>query len=263
MNKIFDKEVKKIQMEILQNVHDFCVENDINYTLTFGTLLGAIRHRGYIPWDDDIDIAMPYPDYQKFIKLYNLNNQHYKVIDVENDKKFPYIMAKIEKNNTLIKEPNVDYDFGINIDLFPIYGMPNSLEKQEKHFNKIKRLQKLLRFKFIKYNKDRAWYKNFFVMIIRLIIKPFNFYTLRKLIRKYPYDKVKNVKITSFEMKKLSVFPKEYFEQKIKIGFEGQEYYIPLMYENILNSIYGNYMEFPPKEKQISHHCYDAYIVEE
>ena len=75
MKQIFIEEMRKLQISILLYVHDFCKENNIRYSLSGGTLLGAVRHKGYIPWDDDIDIMMPRPDYERFVNEFNVNNK--------------------------------------------------------------------------------------------------------------------------------------------------------------------------------------------
>lgn len=261
MKKICGIEVREIQLEILDYMHSFCEANNINYTLAFGTLIGAIRHKGYIPWDDDIDIAMPYPDYKRFLEIFNINNEKFKVIDVETDDRFPYIMAKIEKKKTLILEPGVTYKFGVNIDIFPIYGMPDNPTKQLKHFYKMKKYQKKVFYRLIPFDKKRKWYKNIILALIKLFLLPYNFYKLRQLAKKFPYEESNNVKITSFEMKKPSVFPKEYFDNRILAEFEGKNYYIPTNYDIILKDIYGDYMKFPPEEKRVSHHSYQAFII--
>ena len=263
MKQIFGDEVRSIQLEILDEVHRFCGQNNINYTLAYGTLIGAIRHKGYIPWDDDIDIAMPYPDFKRFLELFNQNNSKYGVIDVELNKKFPYICAKVFKKNTLLLEPN-NYELGINIDLFPIYGMPQKQSEQIKHFNKIKRLHhKFLIIKNIDLAKKRVWYKSFAIRVLRVLTAGLSFYNYRKLIKKYPYQNCAYAKITSFEMKTLAVFPKECFEERVLADFEGRQYYIPAQYDKILREIYGDYMTPPPAEKQKSHHVYQAFVTED
>lgn len=81
MKPITTHELRKIQIEILKSIHNYCQENNLRYSLAYGTLLGAVRHKGFIPWDDDIDIMMPRPDYEQFLKGYRGYNEFYQVQD--------------------------------------------------------------------------------------------------------------------------------------------------------------------------------------
>ena len=94
MNEITMSEMKIIALDILKSVADFCDKNEIYYLLAYGTMLGAVRHKGFIPWDDDIDIMMPRKDYLKFINTYNGFNDRYIVRSIENDENYTYTMAK-------------------------------------------------------------------------------------------------------------------------------------------------------------------------
>src|SRR5690554_8012817 len=117
MTEINKDELKRIQIGILDKVTTFCEENNIRYSLYGGTLLGAIRHKGYIPWDDDIDISMPRPDYNKFIKEFNLiDDVNLKINTYEIDKKYPYPFIKVSDERTIQKDfLNVNYSIGVNI----------------------------------------------------------------------------------------------------------------------------------------------------
>lgn len=106
MREILLDELKDRQIAILDVVDAFCRENNINYWLDSGTLLGAIRHGGYIPWDDDIDIGMLRPDYDRFLAMFNKLNKQYQVFSVENDINFPYPFGKVLDTHTVLYEPN-------------------------------------------------------------------------------------------------------------------------------------------------------------
>lgn len=104
MKHIDIDELKQIQFDILVAVHDFCVEHDLKYTLAFGTLLGAVRHKGYIPWDDDIDIAMCRKDYDFFVSHFNGTSDFYKVYDIRTDEDYVYGFAKVADTRTVLVE---------------------------------------------------------------------------------------------------------------------------------------------------------------
>ena len=124
MKIITSEELKAIQLDLLQKTADFCKENGIRYYLCGGTLLGAIRHKGYIPWDDDIDISMPRPDYDRFISMFNKPENDYQVIDMSNNKKYGLPFAKVHDTRTFVDELQYTKDqFGVYIDIFPIDGV--------------------------------------------------------------------------------------------------------------------------------------------
>ena len=117
LRRIEQDELKKIQIEILNVVSTFCEKNDIRYWIDCGTLLGAIRHKGYIPWDDDIDIGMLRPDYDRFMQLFNQENERYKFYSIENNTKFLCPHGKVLDTSTILYEPNKKGNkLSVNID---------------------------------------------------------------------------------------------------------------------------------------------------
>ena len=116
-------ELRKIQLAILDKVHEFCMERGLRYSLGGGTLLGAVRHKGYIPWDDDIDIMMPRPDYDRFLQEFDGAYPHYGVLWYKNDENCLWPYAKVYDNRTVLEEHFIKT--GINIDVFPVDGLPD------------------------------------------------------------------------------------------------------------------------------------------
>ena len=127
MKEIGLKELRDLQLDILQNVHDFCVAHGIHYSLAYGTLLGAIRHKGYIPWDDDIDIAMLRPDYEKFMREYK--DEVYRFCECRLDKDIHIGFGKVEDTRTIIIEAGNTKNLGVTIDVFPIDDLCDSYEE--------------------------------------------------------------------------------------------------------------------------------------
>ena len=121
----------KIELNILSDVHDFCIANGIHYILFAGSLLGAIRHKGIIPWDDDLDIAMPRPDYDRFVATYQ--NNRYIVKTIDNSEDFVFTFSKVIDNSTVLIENKTEQSkIGINIDIFPLDGLPGDEDEAEK-----------------------------------------------------------------------------------------------------------------------------------
>lgn len=130
------EELKSIQLGILKDVHDYCSSTNITYWLAYGTLLGAIRHNGYIPWDDDIDIAMPREHYEKFIQSYKKKNTV--VYSCSNNKKYILHFAKVYDTRTILKEyANMNIETGVYIDIFPIDNVPDFKKQQDQLCRKI------------------------------------------------------------------------------------------------------------------------------
>ena len=126
------EEKKKASLDTLLFFHDYCEKNGLRYTLAYGTLIGAVRHKGFIPWDDDIDIQMPRPDYEKLLSGF-VDTDEFKVISCENDKiyMFPYAKVLNRKTARLDGDGNQD-SIGLGIDLFPLDGVPDDQIKAEK-----------------------------------------------------------------------------------------------------------------------------------
>ena len=137
----------------LKETEDFCRENNINYWLDSGTLLGAIRHGGYIPWDDDIDIGMLRPDYDRFLAMFNKFNKQYQVFSVENDINFPYPFGKVLDTHTVLYEPNEQgVKLSINIDIFVYDNAPEDDKLVEQMYRKRDFIIKSIIFCCIKQN---------------------------------------------------------------------------------------------------------------
>jgi len=254
-------ELKKIQLDILSEVHKFCEKHKISYFLTYGTLIGAIRHKGYIPWDDDIDICMPRPDYERFIKIFNDENSKYKFLSNELDPDYPYPYGKvIDTSTVLIEYSSIKYPIGINIDVLPIDGVDESGEILKKQFF----LRNLLDVKTIKLSKKRSLLKNTVLLVgkICLFLLPYKFLvrTMVKNAKKYSYQESEYVCCVAGGFKEEKPMLKEYFRDKVLVQFEGNSYYAPIGYDKYLRSIYGDYMVLPPEEERMPHHVFKAYL---
>ena len=153
-------EMRKIQMDILLFIHQFCIDNGIQYSLAWGTMLGAIRHKGYIPWDDDIDIMMTRPEYDRFCKLFHDDRSVYKLYDVHTDKKWIYPFAKISDERTIRVEKNALDEIGINIDVFPIDFYADSYEDAMKALKRMKFRKKIYVAKILRSYTGMSLLKN-------------------------------------------------------------------------------------------------------
>lgn len=262
-------ELKQIELDILKQFHTFCEAHNLRYTLTYGTLLGAVRHKGFIPWDDDIDVMMPRPDYEKFVSL-TLNGfgDHVKTVCHQNDAKYPYPFAKVIDTNTRLVETLVapGSSLGVYIDIFPIDGTidPNdpAYASYEKQINRNWMLVQMASMKLTKGKSlARTIVKYLTVPFARLIGPRYFVKKQTKLLSSYPYDTSKLVHLSAIAGLNCTAMPHEVYEERILAPFESEMVYIPAQYDLFLRTVYGDYMTPPPKEKQVTQHTFTAYRI--
>lgn len=262
MREITDmNEVKARLLGILDYIDDYCTKNGLVYYLAFGSLLGAVRHNGFIPWDDDLDIMMPRKDYEKFI--YNFSSENYKVISLRNDRNYIYPFAKVyDRRTQIIENITARQNFGIYVDIFPIDGLPKE-ELCVKHFKKLERYQNMLKSKYAPLSRKRVFYKQLLMPLYKLVLKAFSFeYLIRKInhqARKYDCSSNKYVGITVWGYYRQK-YRKEWLDIPVKHKFEGREYNVPRRNEKILKVIYGDYMKLPPENERVYTHGYKAFV---
>lgn len=258
MKEIALDELKSIQLDLLQKTVDFCESNGLRCFMCGGTLIGAIRHKGYIPWDDDIDIAMPRQDYDRFVKTFNQPENYYQVVNLETNPKYEYCFAKVFDNRTVLKELYYPGNtFGVYIDLFPADGV-----KDIAQIRKIMVLRKIL-------NSKRANYYhrtipkmiiNTFAKILLLLV------SARKIARlmdhearKYAFGSLPSAGLIANPIGIGEMVDKSVFDSDVYMEFEGRQYRAPIGYDKWLRSIYGDYMQLPPEEYRVSHHTFKAW----
>lgn len=261
MKQLNEEEVKIYQLGILNTVADFCEKNQIQYWLDCGTLLGAIRHKGYIPWDDDIDIGMLRPDFDRFMNIFNQANGRYKFICRELGNSFYYPYGKVLDTETVLYEPDENgMKISVNIDVFVYDNAPESNQKVAEMY------------------KLGDWYTKLNAVqngvvgthgIIKDIVKTVGFEVLKIFPKGYfskkivdnskKYADTNTSAVGNFTSIPRIICKKDIFSSFIKVPFEGREYNAPIGYDKWLNAFYGDYMQLPPEEKRVSHHMYKAY----
>ena len=206
MREIDLKELKQIETEILKQVHFVCEQQGFRYSLAGGTLLGAIRHKGFIPWDDDIDIFMPRPDYNKLVDFCKNNDMPFKLLSNDTDERYGYLFAKAMAKDTVIIEENSNsqnIDMGVYIDIFPIEGLGNTYEDAVKNFNSTKFSRELLVARnwtrFFR-SKTRSWYyepiRFVFFLLSRLTSSKHLIEKIENKCKKYNFDTMEYVGAT-------------------------------------------------------------------
>lgn len=264
--RITIEQQRQIQLDILRNIDLFCKDNSINYSLAFGTLIGAVRHQGYIPWDDDIDIMMTRENYEKFRSLYKSSD--YPLVDLKNDNTHPVPMGKVYDSNTYFYyRKKIKRKYGLFIDVFPFDLVPEKGDERKLWLKSIK--------KYISYN---SYKNNTFSYILSLsslkekvrasIIKIFSnrsaiHMKLEELYTKYQYNESNFLSVPAVMVmtkeNQSKLFPKNLFDQYTSIEFEGIQFQCIKDYDTFLKIYYGNYMELPPVEQQVGKHEIVAY----
>lgn len=258
MRKIDDiQELRSLQMGILDSVHRFCEAHGLRYFLSSGTLIGAVRHKGYIPWDDDIDIYMPRQDYERFLQTYHDETGHYRAIDPQREPHYYYTFAKVVDLRTRMVERETEgYEIGVYMDIFPVDYVTDDLRERERIFKKKHLLYKIRRCKISNGNPLRSRlaylvYRHWPMTVAQLNRK------IRKLIvHDTPTSTVCNMTEAGPKMK--GCFPAEDIATAVDIEFEGRLYKTMVGYRDYLERTYGDYMQLPPVEQRVTHQ-FEAY----
>ena len=261
------EEMHTLLLDILDVFHNFCEENNLKYVLCGGTLIGAIRHKGFIPWDDDIDVQMPVEDYKKLKELWK-DNEKYKLIYAgKKGANYYYPFYKLTNAHTdgYSKEYSND-TFGVSIDIFPTYDV--STKKVDKIQKKIDSYFEAVLFLVLRRKKREKG--NFFKSLfyhIKTVARFFkNIWCRFRIFVLKEEELLKHFKGTDCIMcvwnyKKAPQYPYNTYSERIVVDFEGRKkYYAPRDYDEFLRNQYGDYMALPPEDKRQSDHDYVYYF---
>lgn len=261
MREINDKELRTIQMDILQKVHDFCVGHDIKYTLAFGTLLGAVRHGGYIPWDDDIDIAMLRPDFERFREEFR--DGVYEFCDCRTDKDIQIGFGKVVDTRTIVIEGGNSKNLGVSIDIFPIDNLCDTYEDSLKYFRSFKWNKLIRQAKYRQLSCVKVWWKKPILLLTKLLVLPFSVHeeTLRcvdRLIANHNDQSRYVGHMTDVIYGENCIMERAVWTVYAPIRFEDREFMAVKDTDAYLSREFGDYMQLPPKEQQVSKHDFEA-----
>lgn len=242
----------------------FCKEHDIKYFAGYGTLIGAVRHNGLIPWDDDVDVCMLKEDYDKFCSLRGKVNGHYEIMD-ERDHNYwlPLLVKFVDTDTTLWEVEEYPCVTGVYIDIFPLYECNSeNAKKQKSEFDRYLR--------FFRRSMRHYTFRNVITAILGChlysffeILKDLLYYKPLHIVCKWKYDRfLKNIKnqhgdrYVSFagDYGEREIYRKELFQDVVKLKYEDLEIDAPKEYHKILTQLYGDYMQLPPEEKRVTNH---------
>lgn len=265
MKEIGIEELKKLQLDILKKIADYCELNNLTYFLAYGTLLGAVRHKGFIPWDDDIDLMMPRKDYNLFLEHFNGKVPNLVVVAPELNLDYYAPYANVFDDRTVLDEDVVSHKrcpIGIKIDIFPLDDMPSDIEL----YKELRRRSIHDTMKLSTKTRKLSFYHG--MERIKLAINKLRFsFESIKNIQKRHLELINDPKYSgngdyidvTVVTSRVSQAPKSMYFPASKLLFEGMELSVPNDYDGWLRLIYGDYMKLPPEEERIAKHCFNAY----
>lgn len=260
-------EIQQMELGIMEYIHEVCQKIGAKYFLAYGSLIGAVRHKGFIPWDDDMDICMLREDYEKLQDYLIANpDERYEVMSYKNNLNYVYPFMKVKDNHTYLLEEDVriDSNMGIYVDIFPVDGYEDDADFKNKMTKLIKKRQlSCYTFKGITNTKSLL---NSLIRYISVVI--FYFTNTNKYVEQID-GLAKSRAVADYEQidyliyKDMNkpVWKREWLEQVIVGTFEGKKFMIPKHYHEILTSDYGDYMQLPPLEQRVSHHDFKLWKI--
>lgn len=248
------REVQMEELRILIYIRNLCQKHHLRYFLAYGTLLGAVRHQGFIPWDDDVDIFMPYPDYVQFCKLCS-EEDVYELDTMLNTNQTPLCLLDITK----IRSKSMYSEFrvfplrakvGVCVDIFPMSGCPDTLEKRTEYHAAMSKY-------------DDVWNEK---IVIPMCTPQYSQEEHKKIFKdfiqfstKYDYDSSAFVEVIGAHPGIRCTAPRELYGNTVTMSFEGEEFCVPSGWDEILRDCYGDYMELPPAQQRKPHHFNNVY----
>ena len=275
MRKMEMAEIKKISLEIMKQIADICEAQHLRYFLFYGTLIGAIRHHGFIPWDDDLDIMMPREDHDKLLRFLKAHQKEYPNLRIFNPtecQQYPYMITRISDDRyRIVMDNEEEYGMGIFIDIYPFDGLGNT-EKEAIRFGNcgdrwsslcFQATRKKIDFRKTTYHGTSTFRKIIKVpvwFVAHLIGKNAIQKKLASMAYQKPYDKSEFVGCVVWLTGGIKdMFKRKWFDESILVSFEKYQFRVPKQYDIVLRHTYGDYMKLPPENERIGQHLYYAY----
>ena len=259
------QEIKQIEYGILKMFDSFCKENNIRYFLSNGTLLGAVKYGGFIPWDDDVDVLVPREDYNKLLLLFE-DSAQYKLFAFERNQAYRFPFAKLCDMTTRKEESNIDNGvlLGVDIDIFPLDAWGNCISKAKREVGSINRKMFYLGLAKLKkpdsVNPIKRTVKGVVMVCCKMVGSK---HFVQAIIKKS--NRVNATGSVFVGCKSWCIYgereiiPAEVFQDSVEVPFEDGRFPAPVGYDTYLRSLYGDYEQDPPPEKQKTHHSFTAY----
>ena len=257
------EELKVLQMDVLDAVAAFCAERGIPYSLACGTMLGAVRHRGYIPWDDDIDIYLLRADYDRLLREFPQERSHVRLAALERTPHWDKPYAKAYDDRTFFVERNNSrMRIGVNIDLFPLDAVPDDTSAWLRYNRRRRFWQTLFQMKMTRPDRRRPLRKNLALLSVQCLLLPVSAHRfaclLDRMAQRYAEQETTYVFECAMGLIQKDRFPKSVCDKLADYPFEDRVFRGFAEAAAYLSCAYGDFMKLPPVEKRVSHHEFKA-----
>lgn len=266
--KDIKKEWNATILDILKAFMKICKDNGLTYYCCAGTAIGAVRHHGIIPWDDDIDVIMPRPDYDRLLEIAKTADfGKYEIITPYDDETYPLYFSKLSnRNTTLIEDRQIPCVIGLYVDIFPLDATDDDVAKakrlKDRYTKIINRLNAVSTHntfgEYLSLLKKKEEWGRFAIKALaffcRSALRRHLIRQMDRLSHLYDYDKAKNVQVYTGSYGHREVFPKSWLGKGKEFPFEDTTVLLPECYDEYLRHFFNDYMQFPPVEQRIEKH---------
>lgn len=260
---------KRKMLEVFKAFIDICEKHNLQYFCHGGTAIGVIRHQGFIPWDDDIDVLMPRPDYERFLSLFpSLSQNRYELVLPSDDSSYYLPFAKLcDVNTSLLEFQHIPFPIGVFIDIFPLDGASSISGERAKDWLDFRRSANKLMILPKSTSENFKW---FFKRLLKMQLRTASYelecafnkrgkrseilQKLKGLMTSHSYEKAEYVGSYGSQFGIKAFWPKEWFDGYIIKEFEGVKVRVPIGYDKLLTQVYGDYMKLPPTAERVSNH---------
>ena len=258
-------ELREVQLEVLAGFDRLCRAHGITYYLAYGTLLGAVRHAGYIPWDDDIDVMVPRADYDRLPSIFAAATPDHLILDSPaSQRAWPFPYAKISNDRTELFEPLEEpLPLGVNLDVFPLDVVPSSRSVRAVQSRALRLLRWAVELRYIAAERGRGWHHPFAIAVVkpllrrvpaRLLVAAFTSVARVGSAASGRHGGEVGVRVGSFDWS----VPIDALGHPTELIFEGLRLFAPADSDAVLTAAYGNYLQLPPESSRIGHHAFVA-----
>lgn len=265
------REVQEASLEVLKKIAEICEQEKIAYFFYGGTLIGAIRHKGFIPWDDDIDISMPRPDYERFCQYCEKHKGElapFRMLNMDTCEGYPFMLGRMSDDRYVLDVVNEKpFGLGVFVDIYPLDGLGNDYELAYQKMKKIRKYPRLLYLstrRYYHFGITKGWKKRLLKIgafcYAKLRGKEYFKNKILSLVDTNCYDESRYVGCAVWGAgDKVYVFDKKKMGKLIFVDFEGGKYRSYEGWDYLLTEWFGDYMQLPSEKDRVPHHMYKAY----
>lgn len=247
------EEIREIQLELMRYVSKTCETNGLRYYMCGGTLLGAVRHGGYIPWDDDVDLAMPMSDYLRFIEIVNAQKKYLSLNIYDYPDDYYNFFMRLMKKDTYMKY--WEYPFlmstGVSIDIFPLFGLPEKQSDRDYFYKNIRLLNERYISTYIENESDTPE-----LIEMRHVLQK----QIEDMMVQYPFDECTWIGNVLSKYRDKEIMPRTIYQNSVQLSFGNDVFSVAQGYDDYLTRMFGDYMQLPPEKDRMNTHDYKAFI---